>query len=252
MSATRRIRLVPLVFLFLLAVARPASAQWWWLTWLDELSGPGPYHGPILPIEIYCFGKKVTNLDEIKVMQQQQGGTSTFQVPPGACKADRSNTLLTLQLEMGFWDDDPDPDRYTGDTSLKSFELIAYLPVHSLFKTEINRFTRATDLGAGIGFYKLSGQTVRDPDYVRGAIPVRVRLLPSELFFGKDAKPNPKLRRALQALQVRAGWDFLPGTITSASFNGLPNGESSNEFVFTFGVQYDLGTLIWAAANKEK
>jgi hypothetical protein len=153
---------------------------------------------------------------------------------------------------MGFWDDDPDPARYSGDTSLKSFELIAYLPVHSLFRTEVNRVTRATDVGAGVGFYKLTGATVHDPDYVRGAVPLRVRLLPSELFFGNDSKKNPKLRRALQALQVRAGWDFLPGTISSASFNGLPIGETSNEFVGTFGVQYDLGTLIWAAANKEK
>jgi hypothetical protein len=231
MSATRRIRLVLLVIVLLLAVARPASAQWWWLTWLDELSGPGPYHGPIVPFEIYCFGKTAA---------------------PGACKADRSNTLVTLQLEIGIWDDDPDPARYTGDTTLKSFELIAYSPVHTLFRTEINRVTRATDLGAGIGFYKLTGPTVHEPDYVRGAIPLRVRLLPSELFFSENSTTKPKVRRALQALQFRAGWDFLPGTISSTSFNGLPSGESSNEFVGTFGVQYDIGTLIWAAANKEK
>ena len=251
MSVTRRIRLVVLVIGLLLAGARPASAAYWWLTWLDELSGPGPYHGPILPIEVWCFGKKAVTPADFTTMQQQQG-TTTVSVPPGVCRADRSNTLFTLQLEMGFWNDNPDPDRYSGDTNLKSFELIAYFPVHRIFRTEITRVTRATELGAGIGFYKLTGPTVADPDYLRGAIPLRVRLLPTELFYGKDSKANPKVRRALQAIQVRAGWDFLPGTISSASFNGLPNGQASNEFVATAGVQFDLGTLLWAAANKDK
>src|SRR5262245_5295651 len=174
-SVTRGLRVMALVVGLSLMAARPASANYWWLTWLDELSGPGPYHGPILPIEVWCFGKKAVSPADFATMQTQQG-TTTVAVPPGVCRADRSNTLFTLQLEMGFWNDNPDPDRYSGDTSLKSFELLAYFPVHRIFHTDINRATRATELGAGIGFYKLSGPTVRDPDYLRGAIPLRVRL----------------------------------------------------------------------------
>lgn len=245
MSVTRTARILALSLVLLLAVSRPASAGYWWLTWLDELSGPGPYHGPLFPVEIWCFGSADEKIIRAEIARADQAGT-----PPSIgltrCKANRTNTMFTLQLEVGFWNDNPDPDRYTGDVTLNSFELLAYLPLHQ-FGAPANRATRAIELGAGIGVYKLSGdETVVDPDYWRGSIPLRVRLIPSELFFGTDARVSPRARRVLQAIQLRAGWDFLPGTISSDSFSGLPPGKTSNEFVATAGVQFDVGTLISA------
>lgn len=248
-SLMQKARLVALTIGLLLMAARPASAGYWWLTWLDELSGPGPYHGPIVSVDVWCFGTETLTPEDIKI---RQGNTNKdIIVRPAFCKADRANTVFGLQLEMGFWDDNPDPARYSGDAHLKSFQLVAYFPVHKIFATDVNRATRAIEFGAGLGAYKLTGQTVIEPDYWRGSVPLRVRVMPSELFFGKDSKKSPQLRRALQAIQVRAGWDFLPGTVSSDSFNGLPSGKTSNEFVKTVGVQFDLGSLFWAGVKKD-
>ena len=141
--------------------------------------------------------------------------------------------------------------RYSGDTHLKSFELIAYFPVHRIFGTGIPG-DAGDELGAGIGLFKLTGTHGRSIRTTGGARFHCGAPAPDRALLRQGLEENPKLRRALQAIQLRAGWDFLPGTISSASFNGSTIGEASNEFVATAGVQFDLGTLLWAAANKEK
>jgi hypothetical protein len=160
-------------------------------------------------------------------------------------KADRSNTLVSLHVEFaaGGWNDRPG-DRYAGDTDLSDYLLVAYSPLlwHLGLKAPAGR---AIDVGAGFGAYRLTGSTIADPSgaWWRGVVPLRVRVMP--LVFFSEGRP-PRIQKALQALQFRAGWDFLPGAIDSRSFNGLPPGRDSGEFVGTFGFQIDLGSLLWS------
>jgi hypothetical protein len=247
-SIKGRHRLLAVTVGLILLTARPASAGSWWLTWLDELSGPGPYRGPIISIDVWCFGTRTLTPAEIST---EQGGDSTknILVKPAFCTADRSNTIFGLQLEMGFWNDNPGT-RYVGDTSLKSYQVIAYFPLHRIFSTEVNRATRAIEVGAGLGLYQLTGDTVVEPEWWRGSVPIRVRVMPSEFFYSKSSTKNPQVRRALQGIQFRAGWDFLPGVISSEAFRGLPPNQVSNEFIKTYGVQFDVGSLFWAVAKK--
>ena len=51
----RRLTFTGLIALAIIAgFARPASAQWSFLKWLEELSGPGPFHMNGFDVAFYC------------------------------------------------------------------------------------------------------------------------------------------------------------------------------------------------------
>ena len=301
------------VCICLLSFAQPADARSkWWLSWLDELSGPGPFKGQTFVAEIWCVAKLtdtgvaeqnvvLTNLsDSFKtgtlaiapfLTVTGEAGTAFeafVQKSPVAaanrlralesqledarnqieldkanrmCFAGRENALFSIVLETGQWNDEPD-GRYEGDTDLKLFQGVAYFPLHRVLGglADPSRVARAIELGTGIGAYRLSGTTIREPQWWRGSIPFRVRIIPSELFYGNSsyefdaaarerARGKKALRAVLQAFQFRFGGDLLPGALTSIPFNGLDVNENT-EWLWTTSVQIDLGALVWAPFRK--
>ncbi|MGH9371602.1 MAG: hypothetical protein ACRD15_08745 [Vicinamibacterales bacterium] len=160
------------------------------------------------------------------------------------CENDRGNALISFVVEFGSWDDQPE-GRYVGDTKLRSYEVIAYFPLHRILGAEEpNRFTRAVEIGAGIGAFRLHGGTIRERDWWRGSIAIRSRIIPAELFPGIENVPR-RWRKALQSVQYRIGGDWLPGQFDRTAFNDQ-DFEGSTDFVATRGVQIDLGTLACA------
>jgi len=245
----------------LVLVGRPAFAHSWW-TWLDELSGPGGFRAPVLfGMEIWCVGTldEDTNTQLNKIM----AGRAITQAELDAlreeakrvrkCSADRTNVITTVSGEFAGWNDKQDPTRYTGDTRLKSFLVIAYSPVFRPFSERGNFLTRSVDVGTGFGAYHLTGTTIADAsgEYWRAVIPVRLRIIPSELIGAPGLKNKKKLRKFLQAIQYRFGYDFVPGTIVSTSFNNFPTRQTEREWIETKGVQVDVGTLIWSRSQRK-
>ncbi len=236
-----------------LMIATPAHAIRW-LTWIDELSGPGPFDGYVLTGEVLCVG----TLTDDDVQRLRSGGDGTL-THIRWCEPDRQNTAMALVVEFGRWSDKNRPGgRYEGLTQLTVGEVIAYFPLHRVFGKAVrpNPWSRSVELGAGLGFFAFSGSTVQENEWWRAAIPLRVRFMPSELFFSQSdsrSRAERLRRRLLQALQIRAGFDFIPGRMEFAGAfkGGGLKSKASNELNPTAAVQLDLGLVAAALFGKE-
>lgn len=181
------------------------------------------------------------------------------------CRVDRSNNLLSVQLEVGRYKDDLKGDRYEGSTSLTTISAIAYLPVERLIRWHwtrpLSRAGRFLELGAGVGAYGLRGTTLRDEDLWRGVIPLRLRVIPSELVYAlfKDNKGwldtslDPatranRWRRVLQAFEYRIGQDLVLGTLDRDLFGeaGPQTTDQRREWVRSYGLNVDVGIVFRA------
>lgn len=242
----------------LLLIGKPADAKWW--TWLDELSGPGPYDTSVVwSAEVRCLARASRDdvekvLDDLNAIssnpalspdqKRERSRNAANQLRNMPCGVDRSRTVVSLVLEFGFWDDQP--KRYIGDTRLRSYQAIAFFPLHRALGPSVqpNILTRSIEIGVGVGAYRLHGGTVREQDLWRGSVPLRSRIIISELVPAVSKLSN-RWRKALQTVQLAFGADLLPGRLRSESFNGL-NVDEEWDFVPSRSVQVDLGALVRA------
>lgn len=357
----RRLFIPSLVFAVALNLMNPAPARAnKWLAWLEELSGPGPFHGWVVTADVACLGSppedvesaalflsaavKARNGSDAEAAQafdafmtpiyQRQnlqllpgdlktlGGlllnqkmalpvtfnpavgigvaNQTTQAAANAaqpnadaqaaanaagtpeaeaaaiafwteyerqqrrfrrCRVDRSNNIVSIQLEIGrYSDDDRSAQRYEGHTRLTTVNAIAYLPVERLIRWNWRRSLspggRFVEVGTGVGAYGLNGSTLRDEDLWRGVVPMRVRIIPSEFVYamfrptkpGLDVSLNPKTeanrwRRLLQAVEYRFGQDLVLGTLDRDLYGaeGPVTIDQKHEWVRSYGFNFDLG-----------
>jgi hypothetical protein len=326
---------VLLAFVLTLLVPTTASANKY-LAWLEELSGPGPFHGAVFTADVACIGsppndaeslglfvyaaakiegasdadaalrfdtfmspvyqrtdKQLIEGDVVELFKElrTQLLTANFDNPPvrsavtavlptaapsaivglwneyerqqrrfRKCRVDRSNNIVSIQLEIGRYKDDLDDKRYEGTTRLTTITAVAYLPVERLFRWDWKRTLspggRFLEVGAGVGAYGLDGDTLRDEDLWRGVVPMRVRLIPSEIIYalykprkpGLDVSLNPRTegnrwRRLFQAVEYRFGQDLVLGTLDSDLFSdaGPSTTNQKHEWVRSHGFNIDLG-----------
>jgi hypothetical protein len=169
------------------------------------------------------------------------------------CRLDRSNVVASIHYEGGRWDDTPND--YGAETKLRSYLAVIYIPVPRFYtRGDLPRYSRAIEVGIGGGAYQLTGSTIRDKNLWRGVVPLRLRVIPSEIVWemAKDGAPmrydtsgwKARARRALQSVQYRVGADWVLGEWDPAPFvvaGAQPSGR--NELVPTHGVEIDLGLL---------
>jgi hypothetical protein len=208
--------------ILVLTISAPAHASHW-LTWIDELSGPGRFRGYQFNGEVLCIGSRPdqaavfrletdvsamakafevyrradrdeTRADALKDysnaqadLQQLSKETDTNVKTLPLCRSDRENTIAAVVFEYGRFDDKDSEheDRYTGVTRLSNAQLVAYLPLHRLLGADVppTRITRAVEFGAGAGFYHLTGTTVKNTEAWMPAVPLRIRIIPAEFFY---------------------------------------------------------------------
>lgn len=285
----RRVCIFVLGIVLVLGHAGRADALWKIFGWLDEMSGPGPFKGNLLTFEVFCAGELPKDEDEVyrqlfvsmfasptemqpsempatAVPQVKQAPSAALPAAAGTnqaqtdalaaldavkqsrrCRYDRSNVRYSVVLEAGWWNDQPNA-KYDGNIAITSMESVAYVPLQKAFGRNNARLLRSIEVGGGLGVYRMSGPGVVDRDYWRGAFPIRVRLMPSEWLPNAWHK-NQRQRRFLQAIQIRAGWDYLPGFLASSQFVVTPGGgatDSKDEWVPTYGITLDLGAVFWS------
>lgn len=284
----RRVCIFVLGIVLVLGHAGRADALWKIFGWLDEMSGPGPFKGKLLTFEVFCAGELPDDEHEEYRILFVSAFTPSVDVPPPAepavsgpqvsqtpstpisttlasnaqvdglaaldvleqsrrCRYDRSNVRYSVVLEAGWWNDQPNA-KYDGNIAITSMESVAYVPLQKAFGRNNARLLRSIEVGGGLGVYRMSGPGVVDRDYWRGAFPIRVRLMPSEWLPNAWHK-NQRQRRFLQAIQIRAGWDYLPGFLASSQFVVTPGGgatDSKDEWVPTYGITLDLGAVFWS------
>ncbi len=192
--------------------ASPAAAQddnWFkdFIGWLHEMSGPGPYNGNVITGEIASVGP-------------------TSQIGPSRS---RDGVRFYLVLEAGWWNDKADDPDFPGNAYIHTYQLIAYFPIQKL---------RAVDLGAGFGFYRITGSDIQDPPLWRATIPLRVRLVPPEAFPG-IRNASPRLRATLRSISYHIGFDVIPQGFSTTSFNGPPGFEPGERALWTHALVID-------------
>lgn len=196
------------------------------------------------------------------------------------CAADRSNNLLTIQIEAAWLTDTLKDERadggYPGYTRAVTVSAIGYMPLGRVlpfvgrngrvgwhWKEDVPTWARFIELGTGVGTIGLSGTTIEYADQWRLTLPMRVRVLPSEIFWSlaecgskttnhrssrvpTAASKADRIRRMLQSLQYHYGADLIFGRINSGVYSDLgPSTETlKNEIVNSHGLTFDVGTLI--------
>jgi len=215
------------VVLLLAPVSAHASSPW---GWLDKLSGPGPFDANgrlFLPMPITTTRPRAGN------------PRSIFGV--GDSLDDRR---LYVVLETTRFTGETNPN-FVGAVNITTLQGIVFLHPAG-FKNDTKSPLGALDLGAGLGAYHFSGAGVigdgrPDGAFWRTAIPVRIRLTPSELF-ARQIK-STKWRNGLAVFSYMIGWDVLPGTFDSTDFVVSPKGagyKSTGNAPFTCGLIIDV------------
>ncbi len=190
------------------------------------------------------------------------------------CRVDRSNNVVSIQLELSWLTDDrlKDETRYTGKTRITTMSAIAYVPVGRLLRWRwsqpVSPLGRSVEIGLGVGAYSVDGTTVRNIDMWRGVIPLRVRIIPSEIIYAlkgcacspvdalnvrlDPTRSGSRWRRFWQAFQYRYGWDMVIGTIDRTLYGelGPQTADERNEWVRSHGWVVDAGMLFRAAAGR--
>lgn len=198
------------------------------------------------------------------------------------CAVDRSNNLLTIQIEAAWLTDGRlknrrDDGGYPGYTRAVTVSAIGYLPVGRVlplivggseyWSREVPKWGRAVEVGTGVGTIGLSGTTIEYPDQWRFTIPLRARVIPSEIIWllaerGKkpphrsvripEATKANRIRRMLQSIQYHYGADVILGRIDNQVYSdaGPRPVTLRNEVVESRGVTIDIGTLIRARAGR--
>lgn len=232
------VRVLAIAVLTLLPVTASAGTSPW--GWLDKLSGPGPFDANgrlFLPVpinktvhdpndrdsdRIFKFAK---TLDERRLYVVFETARFTGETNPSFAGAVNISTLQgVLFVHPDAWRTKP------GD---------APTPLSAL------------DLGAGFGLYRFSGAGVisdghADGAFWRGAIPVRIRFTPSELFVRQLMKS--RWRNGLAVFSYMIGWDVLPGSFDTADFVVTAAGagyHSSGNAPFTCGVIIDITPVLF-------
>jgi hypothetical protein len=221
-----RALLLATVALLLPGSAWAGTSPW---GWLDKLSGPGPFtaNGRLfvpVPItttksrdKIVTFGE---GLDDRRVYVVFETARFTGETNPNFAGAVNITTLHgVVFVHPGGWRKPKSP--------LSAF-----------------------DFGAGLGLYRFSGAGVisdgaADGAFSRGAIPLRLRLTPSELAAGRL---SPKWRNGLAVFSYMIGWDLLPGTFSGHQFVLTSKGagyHSSGNAPFTCGLIIDITPVLF-------
>jgi hypothetical protein len=287
--------------ILVLTVSAPAYASYW-LTWIDELSGPGPFRGYQFNGELLCIGSRpdqatvsrlsadFTNLqtafDAYQTAADNKGRAQALEdysnrrqelqtLIDGAaksadtfplCRFDRENAIAAIVFEYGRFDDNnkKHQDKYTGRTNLSNAQLVAYIPLHRLVPGrhfQPNPVTRAVEFGAGAGTYHFTGTTVKNTEAWMISVPRRIRIIPVEFWHRNTADADDsgtRRRRVLQTFQFKVGFDYIP---TKARWNQLFQStgggagfdrSKSQELIWTWGLQLDLGQVAWALLDRSR
>ena len=223
------------LLLFVLAASLcPAAAQASIWSWLEELSGPGPFHGGVVWVPVLCHDKDAEKLDVppkwhrclVKVTTKKEEtirATQAFPVP------------VVFAVKVGWLTSDNGP-RFKdlpptdGDNRGK----VSVLPVSGLF---LFRLYRALDVGGGAGLLRVSGEGF-DPLYRVSLIPVSASLTPLALNRAWQAHPWAYILRA----EVETS--FHPTGFKGTDFNNTRTTfKSGPEFLTRAGFVIDVGAL---------
>jgi hypothetical protein len=213
----KRSRLLLLVGIFAVWPSL-ASAQDGWFGWLEQLSGPGPFHGGGAAVRLFCV------LEDGKV-------TRCFTDQ----NADRNNPIRGVFELRASWLTSGDNPRFR-DTPADTRSVHAFW-IDPVFFVRVDR---ALDVGAGAGLIRFSGDGF-NPLYRMTFTPVSVSFVPFAFAQPGDAG----LRRWARVVRLRFEETYLTKGFTGADFGSTDTKFSTGgEFRASAGIVFDFASLI--------
>jgi len=183
-----------------------AHAQDGIVAWIDRLSGPGPFFGPVIEWRTFCTFASVS--------------------PDNSCFGDR-NIKRTLVLRAG-WLTSFDNKRFDDTpTDTRAVHMVLVDPIY------VSRIHPTLDVGAGAGFLVLTGDGF-DPVTRFVLTPLSVSFVP----FGDTGK------RWARVFQVRFEERIITkGLSGRENFNSVTGYSRGYEFLPSAGLVFNFGAL---------
>ena len=219
----RNVPLVSLVLILILGFPRPAKANLW--DWIQEWSGPGPFHGSWYNSMFELCPGKIEQLDR-----------SEKRVLNAPYRPGKDNTCIFFDFRNFKNEDD---DNFPASVSAKFYEVGVSARVH-----------RAVEIGFGLGAVHLSsesgGNAVKETKMVL-TVP-RVAIKPV-LFFGPPSfwESHEKWRKAVSVLKFYVKENIIVGEMTAADFAVDPKVNSfraKDDHVASLGFSFDVTELL--------
>jgi hypothetical protein len=216
----RNVRLLMIVAVFALYPADAHAARGFW-GWLEELSGPGPFKGdlPVLSVPIGCVRDDGHNLPNCW-SRSDKHIRRVIAVRFGS---------FTSESDRPRFDDLPagDPDN-SGEVHVRALSALYLFRVHP-----------AVDVGAGIGFMRVSGDGFDAFS--------RLTLTPASVSVSPFAlRPSWAYNRYAHILRIEVDTSFVPQGFKGSDFgNTRTRFDSGPEFLTRVATVIDLSVLIW-------
>lgn len=204
----------------------PAVAQANIWSWLEELSGPGPFHGEMLWVPVVCYDKPNWHPCLVRVTTREEDQDRRIKPAP---------IPMVVAVKIGWLRSDDGPrfkDLQATDPDNQG--KVAVLPMTGLF---LFRLHRSLDVGFGAGFMRVSGDGF-DPLYRVSLVPVSASIIP--LALNRDWQNHP------WAYIIRAEIEssYLPQGFKGTDFNNSRTSfKSGPEFVTRAGFVLDVGAV---------
>ena len=208
-------RVVLLAALMALWPAHAQAARGFW-AWLEELSGPGPFHGkPIVSLTVACFDADYSLESCSRDFKRER---PTLVVRFGSLHTEDSPRFVDLPPN--------DPDN-RGEVRVIPVSFgVMYHPHPALA------------LGPSVGFMRFSGEGF-SPFYKVALTPMSMAVTPLAFGGWKDERLARILRFELET-------SFVPQGFKGSDFDNLRTRfDSGPEFLTRFATVIDLGELVW-------
>jgi hypothetical protein len=222
-----------LLFVVVLAGC-PSTAHADFLSWLEELSGPGPFRGDMLWVPVACRDRApaLVDTDEpsrwhaclVRVTTDKEQKSKQKQPVP-----------LLVAVKFGWFRSNNGPRfKDLPATDPDNQGRVSVLPVSGLF---LLRLHRAVDVGAGAGFLRVSGKGF-DPLYRLSLTPISASVTPLALNCAWQEKRWAYIIRAeFETSYIRGGFKGTDFNNTRTSFKSGP------EVLTRVGFAIDTGAL---------
>lgn len=236
-----RRRFIIVVGMVLVLLTLPAHASaFGFLEWLDRLSGPGPFWGFNMELELKCFGGRRPPPPPPPVPEFVTPATA-IRVPmtKGCREAKLDEHKYTWMVTPGFAIAEDNPLDYQ-DTGHQDTSAAVRL-IRGGTSVDF-RFDQAAEIGAGVGLFYFNGP--RFNDFARAFVqPVRLTFRP--LLFVPKWRAEDTKRDHRGWLLLEINWLLLLGTIDGADF-GAPADpwRTHNESKLEVGLSLDLYRLL--------
>lgn len=193
--------------------SRSASAMdWGFVRWLDRLSGPEDYWGPMIEFAPLCYGTRV---------ETPKPETPGFHLDPGCFKMDREKLRIAIG---GQW------------ALLKGRNTLEYPPGQDIPSAHAVPLLATVDLGidkrglleigAGIGAVRFYGDRGEYSFWKFALEAPRITVKPLVLLAD-----TPASRRKLEALQLRLSFVGIPGAFQASDFAAIGDWRTDSEYI---------------------